>query len=148
MRLTLHHIAHATPDIAATAALYARRFGYAPVTPVLHDPLQTALVQFLQLPGDPSYLELVAPDSPASKLTNAVRRGGGLNHLCYTCADMEATISHLEQNGMRLIADPRPGFAFAGRRICWLLGAEPLPIELVEQRDADDRCDPGAKPEG
>jgi methylmalonyl-CoA/ethylmalonyl-CoA epimerase len=33
--------------------------------------------------------------------------------------------------------------AFAGRRICWLLGADQLPVELVERRDDMDACVPG-----
>ena len=108
-----------------------------------HDPRQTALVQFLKLPGETSYLEFVAPDGPGSKLTGAVKRGGGLNHLCYTAGPLEAAIGHLEANGMKLISDPKPAVAFAGRRICWLLGADQLPIELVERRDESDTCTPG-----
>ncbi len=65
------------------AATYVGRYGYALATPVIHDPLQTAFVQFLRLAGDRTYLELAAPDGPESKLTTAAKRGG-LNHLCYT----------------------------------------------------------------
>ena len=144
LNLTLHHIGYAVRLIEPIAQSYAQRFGYRAGTGILHDALQTAYVQFLQLPGEQSYLELVAPDGPASKLTNAVRRGGGLNHLCYLCDDLEATIAHLEQTGLRLISDPKPAVAFAGRRICWLLGDDPLPIELVERRGPGDPCTPGA----
>ena len=109
----------------------------------MHDPKQTAHVQFLRLTSDTVYLELVAPDGPASKLANAVKRGGGLNHLCYTCGPLEAAIEALEATGMKLISEPQPGVAFGGRRICWLLGQEPVPIELVERRDDSDECTPG-----
>jgi methylmalonyl-CoA/ethylmalonyl-CoA epimerase len=33
--------------------------------------------------------------------------------------------------------------AFAGRRICWLVGDDVLPIELVERSHTGDRCQPG-----
>ena len=141
--LTLHHVGYALKSIEPTAANYVSRYGYELVTPVIHDPLQTALVQFLKLRGDTAYLEFVAPDGPKSKLSNAVKRGGGLNHLCYIAGPLEAAISQLEKNGMRLISDPKPGLAFAGRRICWLLGDDRLPIELVERRDNADLCQPG-----
>ena len=143
--LVLHHVGYAVKLIEPIAQRYAQRFGYQASTGMIHDPLQTAYVQFLRLPGETNYLELVAPDGPASKLTNAVRRGGGLNHLCYTCADLEQAILHLEQTGMRLISDPKPATAFAGRRICWLLADDPLPIELVERRSPDDLCTPGER---
>jgi len=141
--LRLHHIGNAVVEIEAGVQLYARRLGYRAATPAIHDPLQTAFVQFLQLGDDPVYLELVAPDGPTSKLANAVKRGGGLNHLCYTCGPMEEAIAALEATGMKLISEPKPGLAFAGRRICWLMAQEPIPIELVERRDDRDLCIPG-----
>lgn len=140
--LRLHHIGHAVSDIAPAADRYVRRFGYRIVSPILHDPLQTAFVQFLQLPGDPSYLELVSPDSSQSKLANAVKRGGSLHHLCFLSGSLELQIAALEAEGLRLISDPKPAVAFAGRRICWLLGPDHIPIELVERRASNDPCTP------
>ena len=141
--LNLHHIGYAVKSIDSIAASYVSRYGYELATPIIHDPLQTALVQFLKLRGDSSYLEFVAPDGPESKLANVVKRGGSLNHLCYIAGPLEATISQLEENGMRLISEPKPGLAFAGRRICWLHGEDRLTIELVERRDDSDLCQPG-----
>ena len=140
--LHLHHVGYAVKLIDSIAATYASRYGYDISTPVIHDPLQTAFVQFLKLPGDRAYLEFVSPDGPESKLTNAAKRGG-LNHLCYTAGPLEAATARLEATGMRLISEPKPGVAFGGRRICWLLGEDPLPIELVERRNEDDLCLPG-----
>ena len=141
--LQLHHVGYAVKLIDPIAATYRNRFGYEFATPIIHDPLQTAFVQFLKLAADRAYLEFVAPDGPESKLTQAAKRGGGLNDLCYTCGPLEATIAQLEATDMRLISEPKPGLAFAGRRICWLIGEDPMPIELVERRDADDLCLPG-----
>ena len=138
----LHHTGYAVEQIEPLAEKYRSRYGYTIATAILHDPLQTAFVQFLKLPRSSSYLELVAPDSPQSKLTGALKRGGGLNHLCYLCGPIEQAIAHLESEGMLLISDPKPAIAFGGRRICWLYG-EGLPIELVERRDPDDPCTPG-----
>jgi methylmalonyl-CoA/ethylmalonyl-CoA epimerase len=144
LALHLHHVGYAVKSIDTIAASYVNRYGYEVATPIIHDPLQTAFVQFLKLPGDRAYLEFVAPDGPDSKLTNAVKRGGGLNHLCYITGPLEDTIGQLEQNGMRLISEPKPGLAFADRRICWMLGfRERLSIELVERRDPEDLCPPG-----
>jgi methylmalonyl-CoA/ethylmalonyl-CoA epimerase len=141
--LRLHHVGYATKEIEPIAETYIARFGYEVSTGLIHDPLQTAFVQFLRLPGEPTYLEFVAPDGPTSKLSAQAKRGGGLNHLCYATGSLEAAIAHLESNGMKLISDPKPAVAFAGRRICWLLGWDQVPIELVERRDANDLCVPG-----
>ena len=129
-------------SIEVAAESFCLRFGYQFASAAVHDPLQTSYVQFLQLPGERTYLELVAPDGPDSKLASAVKRGGGLNHLCYSVGALEEAIEHLEAQGMKLISDPKPGAAFDGRRICWLLGADPVPTELVERRTAKDACYP------
>jgi methylmalonyl-CoA/ethylmalonyl-CoA epimerase len=141
--LHLHHVGYAAKMIEPLVQQYVLRFGYEICTDVIHDPLETALVQFLRLPGDQAYLEFFAPDGPDSKLISAARRGGNLNHLCYTAGRLEEAIAELEENGMRLISEPKMAMAFARRRICWLIGDDALRIELVERRDDDDLCPPG-----
>ncbi len=141
--MKLHHVGYVTKEIVSIVGAYVARYGYEPVTPVIHDPVQTANVQFLKLPGDRAYLEMVSPDGPGSKLAGAIKRGAALNHLCYTTARLEDAILHLEQEGMRLISELSAGIAFGGRRICWLLGDDMLPIELVERSSDEDFCTPG-----
>jgi methylmalonyl-CoA/ethylmalonyl-CoA epimerase len=130
--LSLHHVGIAVPDIAAATALYTHRFGYTIASPIIHDPKQTAFVQFLRLPSETSFLELVAPDSQASKLSSVVAKGGGLNHLCYSTTDIEASVEHLRSTGMVTICEPVAAVAFPRRRIAWLLGTDRVPVELVE----------------
>ena len=142
--LSLHHIGQAVPDIPTASTRLTRSFGYQPVTPILHDPLQTALIQFLLLPPETVYLELVAPVSPASKLAQAAKRGGSLHHLCYLAGPLEPQIVALEAEGLRLISDPTPAVAFDARRICWLLSPGQVLIELVERRDPGDPCTPNS----
>jgi methylmalonyl-CoA/ethylmalonyl-CoA epimerase len=144
--LSLHHVGYAVKAIAPAAEMYVGCLGYEVRTHVIHDPLQTALVQFLRLPGDAAYLELVAPDGPESKLARTVQRRGGLHHVCYACGPLEPAIDHLSKNGMLLFSDPKPATAFAGRRICWLMGGDSSLIELVERRDEADQCTPGLAP--
>jgi methylmalonyl-CoA/ethylmalonyl-CoA epimerase len=142
-RLILHHVGHAVKAIEPVAEVYASRYGYVVCTPIIHDPLQTAYVQFLLLPGDSVYLELVSPDGPESRLSNAVRKGGGLNHLCYIADDLEKTAEKLIECDMMLLSPPQPAVAFAGRRVCWLMGDDMIPIELVKRREPGDCCRPG-----
>ena len=145
LELNFHHVGYAVNVIGPVAETYVSRYGYELSTPVIHDPMQTAFVQFLRLRGDRAYLEFVAPDGPTSKLASVASLGGGLNHLCYSVGSLEQAIAQLEQRGMRLISDPKPGVAFAGRRICWLMGRDKLPIELVERAHDGDLCVPGTE---
>jgi methylmalonyl-CoA/ethylmalonyl-CoA epimerase len=132
MKPRLHHIGIAVRDIGVAAKELQDLLGYQVRSGVLHDPVQTAYAQFLQLEDDPSYVELVAPDGQNSKLVGALKRGGGLNHLCYATADIESTCEKLRAGGMVLIQEPVAGAAFPGRRIAWLMGGSRILTELVE----------------
>jgi methylmalonyl-CoA/ethylmalonyl-CoA epimerase len=133
VQLRLHHVGILVADVPRAAAEYAERFGGRARSGVIHDPRQTAYVQFLELDGDPVFLELVAPDGPDSRLANALaKKGGGLNHLCYAAADIEAACRDLRDRGLFLLQAPVEAAAFPGRRIAWLIGRDHIPIELVE----------------
>jgi methylmalonyl-CoA/ethylmalonyl-CoA epimerase len=129
----VHHIGILVKDIAEAAPVYQARFNYRAAGEVVHDPVQTAYVQFLEgdLPG--TLVELVMPDGPESKLTNALKKGGGLNHLCYPTETIEQDCRQMRAEGMLLLQPPVAAAAFPGRRIAWLMGRDGIPIELVEQ---------------
>lgn len=131
--LELHHVGIVTRDVAEATADYVRRFGYEVRTPIIHDPTQTAFVQFLSLPGSPSFVEFVAPDGPESKLSGALSKGGGLNHLCYAVSDIDEACRELRNQAMLLMQPPIAAVAFPDRRIAWLIGRDRIPIELVER---------------
>jgi methylmalonyl-CoA/ethylmalonyl-CoA epimerase len=73
-------------------------------------------------------------------LSNALRKGGGLNHLCYATNDIETACRLLRAEQMILLQAPVAAVAFPGRRIAWLMGGDRTPIELVEAGE-DSRRD-------
>ena len=137
MNLKLHHVGVVVEDIAQACGDYVQRLGYEVKSEILHDPIQTARVQFLRLPTDSVYLELVSPDGPSSKLANALKNGGGLNHICYATADIDSACQLLRSQGMFLLRRPVSAVAFSGRRIAWFMGKDRTPVELVEMGPPD-----------
>lgn len=137
LNFSVHHLGVAVRDISETAASYVRCFGYQLESEIIHDPTQEAYVQFLRFPGDRLYLELVQPDAEGAKLSQAIARGGGLNHICYATDDIEAACQHLRTRGLGLIALPVPAVAFNGRRIAWLMDKHRVVTELVERGQGD-----------
>jgi methylmalonyl-CoA/ethylmalonyl-CoA epimerase len=133
INLKLHHVGMLVADISATRELYQKRFGYDVYGDIIHDPKQTAYVQFLKLPHDQVWLELVSPDRAESRFSNGLKQGLGLHHLCYATAAIENSCADLRQRGMTLIQGPVNAAAFPGRRIAWLMSRDRLLIELVEQ---------------
>jgi methylmalonyl-CoA/ethylmalonyl-CoA epimerase len=131
--LRLHHIGIAVRAIEEFRAFYVEVLQYRERTPVIHDPLQTAFVQFFSIPGSDHFIELVAPDSEASKLREASRKGNSLNHLCYSCEKIAYVVSFLKESGCFVIKDPVPAVAFDERLIAWLMTPDGLLIELVER---------------
>ncbi|QYY36185.1 VOC family protein [Ruficoccus sp. ZRK36] len=134
---TLHHTGYLVADIEKAASSYTGLLGYRIESPVIEDPVQTAHVQFLRLPGADSWLELISPASEKSKLSNALSKGGGLHHLCYEVADIEAACAHLRAGGMFPLASPVAAAAFSGRKIAWFMDERRLLIELVEAGEGD-----------
>jgi methylmalonyl-CoA/ethylmalonyl-CoA epimerase len=129
--LILHHIGMLVKSIPESAAFYPE-LGYELQSEVIHDPIQTAHVQFLRLPADRACLELISPDGQDSKLDNGLRKGGGLHHLCYATKDIEARCLWLQEKGFFPVAEPAPAAAFLGHRIAWSRGPGRLLAELVE----------------
>lgn len=131
--LRLHHIGIVVPEIEEFYAFYVNVLQYKQRTAVIHDPVQTAYVQFFEIPESDHYIELVAPDSDTSKLREASRKGMPLNHLCYSCENITHVVSFLEESGCMVRRYPVPAVAFDGRSIAWLMTPVGLLIELVER---------------
>ena len=137
MSLTLHHVGILVADIARAADEYVKKFGYRACSEIVHDSVQTAHVQLLTLNGSIPYIELVTPDGPDSKLANALKKGGGLNHLCYLSPAIDEECRRLRETGMLLLQSPVEAPAFSGRRIAWLIGRDGIPVELLETGDGE-----------
>lgn len=130
---TLHHVGIVVDAIAKHRDFYLNSLGYREETQIVHDPLQSAYIQFFVSPGANHYLELVAPDGPGSKLWNASRRRQPLNHLGYLVWDIDAACGELVARGGRQIQEPVPAIAFQERRIAWVIMLpDRLLLELIE----------------
>jgi len=130
----LHHIGMLVDSMEKAARLQVERYGYRIESEIILDPVQTAFVQFLRLPGQGHWLELVSPVPGESKLAQALeRRGEHLHHLCYEVVSLSDAVDHLRQCRQLLLADPTPAEAFPGRRIAWFMDRARQLTELVEQ---------------
>ena len=128
-----HHIGYAVADIAA----YRRDFFDAlfqpeAVTDPVADPIQRVRVCFAAMTGG-TVIELVEPmgdDSPLGSVIGSAR--GGVYHLCYEVADLDAAILRFRQKRCMPLARPTPAAAFDGRRIVFLITPQRDLIELLE----------------
>lgn len=128
----MHHIGYLVANISESARRFVEAVGYVVESDPIADPEQTATVQFLRLPSDSVWLELVTPLGNPSKLDAALRRGEGMHHLCFEVLDIESSVDRLRRHSMRAIAPIVPAVAFGGRRITWLTNRSGTLFELVE----------------
>jgi methylmalonyl-CoA/ethylmalonyl-CoA epimerase len=133
LSFALHHLGVLVADLVRATAFQIESFGYVKASDVIHDPTQNVFAQFLHLPGSPTFLELITPDGPESKVANALRKGGGLHHVCYATAVMDQACEDLRGKGAFIIQPPVMSVAFPGRRIAWLMQADRMLIELLEK---------------
>jgi methylmalonyl-CoA/ethylmalonyl-CoA epimerase len=102
---------------------------------IIHDPLQKVNVTFLSTPNPKDALiELVEPAAMDSPILAFLKKGGGLHHLCYEVADLDARLKEMQVKGFIVVKKPLPAVAFENRRIAWIATRENLLLEFLEAR--------------
>ena len=98
---------------------------------IFTDETQRVRVAFVSMHGAP--VELIEPLNEKSPVTDSLKKGQKLVHLCFRVPDIETAIKNGRGHGFHLIARPVPATAFEGRRIAWLFSKTYGLVELVER---------------
>jgi len=115
----LNHVAIAVPDLDAATATYRDTLG-AKVSAPLALPEHGVTTVFVELSN--TKIELLHPlgeDSPIAKFLEK-NPSGGMHHLCYEVADIEAAAARLRQQGARVLGDGRPRIGAHGKPVLFL----------------------------
>jgi len=130
------------PSISAVAEAFAASMSASWDGQIVHDPVQRVRVSFFK-PVDarnPVY-ELVEPAGDDSPVTNFLKKGGGLHHVCYEIDDIELGLKEARGAGFVMVSAPKPAVAFGGRRIAWICSKNRLLMEFLE-RDLKKQAEP------
>ena len=131
----LHHIGFAVDDIERALAGFQHSLQAEWNGRIWEDPRQGVRVAFLAARGNPVQIELVSPWGDDSPVAQFLERGGGLHHVCYQVAGLDARLAEMRGRGSLIVRAPQPAVAFENRRIAWLITREKLLIELLERLD-------------
>ena len=104
----IDHIGVAVTDLDAAVALHEQTYGM----PVSHrETVGEQGVEAVLLDVGDGHVELLAPLSPETPVGRFLRtRGPGLHHVAYAVDDIDAALSALREQGVRLIDEaPRTG---------------------------------------
>ena len=119
----LNHVAIAVKDLAAGAALYRRMLG-AQVSEPVPQPDHGVTTVFIELPN--TRVELITPLGDRSPIAAFLERNpfGGIHHVCYEVADIQAAVRDLAARGVRILGGGEPK-----------IGAHGKPVVFVHPKD-------------
>lgn len=131
----LHHLGFVVASISRVAQEFATSISAHWDGEITHDPIQRVRVAFFS-PVDirNPVFELVEPASEVSPVSNFLKKGGGLHHVCYEIDDLEVELREAPSAGLEIVATPAPAVAFDGRRIAWVCSRKRLLVELLERK--------------
>jgi methylmalonyl-CoA/ethylmalonyl-CoA epimerase len=131
--MKLHHVGIVVDDIEAGIQRYNAMFDFVPVTEVVVDPIQKVSVVLLSgLEADSIPVELIAPLTSDSPVSNILKGNMRLYHLCFLVEDIEEALKKLRENGAIIISNPVPAELFEGKRIAFVYSSDKYVVELLE----------------
>ena len=129
------HLGYVVPDMDAALRRFVAEGAEVVIEPTA-DPIQRVSCCVLRSDAGVA-IELVAPlvrgDSPVEA---RLRRGGGLDHICYLVDDLEAALVEEEERGALVVCDPVPAVTF-GRRVAFVQRRSGLVVELMSRAPVD-----------
>ena len=140
--MTIDHIGLVVRSIEDGIKQWESMFGYQKSSDIVLNTRQKVRVVFLSKPNSVT-IKLIEPSEDTSPITQFARKGGGLHHLCFKCAELKAQIPRLQEKGAMLIVPPQPGEAFNNHDIAFLLTRNNLNIELIDTAEKHGWSDEG-----
>ncbi|MCM2473819.1 methylmalonyl-CoA epimerase [Rhizobium sp. CG5] len=115
----VNHIAIAVPDLAAATASYRDTLG-ATVSAAQALPEHGVTVVFVELPN--TKIELLEPLGEGSPIAAFLDKNpaGGMHHICYEVADIQAARDHLLASGARVLGSGEPKIGAHGKPVLFL----------------------------
>ena len=129
-----HHVGFVVRSIEQAIQGFVSSLGAQWDGVVVADPAQKVRVTFLQSrnAGDPLF-ELIEPGAEDSPVTAAVKKGGGIHHVCYVVDSLDAQLALSQEQRAIIVRRPTPAVAFGGRKIAWVYTRNKLLIEYLER---------------
>lgn len=102
--MKINHIGIVVADLEKALATYVEDYGYRQVSSILSIENQDVRVVLLNCGNDVN-VELISPLSDASPVMSALKRGGGINHICYETDRFEELYEKFKS---KVVRPPKP----------------------------------------
>jgi len=115
--LKFHHVGIVVPKIQESLGEIMKYLKFEAISVPSLIASQKVNVCFLR--AGSTYLELIEPADENSPISNFLKNGGGVHHVCFEVKDIHKEVEDLIAKGARLIVKPVKGFE--GRLIAFLM---------------------------
>lgn len=135
--MKLNHIGIVVSNIKDKLKFYERICGpFVPIPPIIPDETQDVNVCFIDV-GKVTF-ELIEPVNENSPVSNFLKKGGGINHLCLEVENIEEAFRLTKDIGGLIVREPASAAAFAGKRIAFVFFKELGLVEFLEVGERND----------
>lgn len=138
--MQLDHIGIVVRSLDRAVSQWEEVFGYRRSTRPVDNTRQKVKVVFLEKEGSTT-IKLIEPFDPSSPAAGALRRGGGLHHLCFRVESLEQAKREMREKKLRVIAGPEPGEAFQNENILFVLAGNGVNVELIDTEKRAERIE-------
>ncbi len=129
--MTVDHIGYVVDSIEKSKDKFTKQYGFSVLSDIVYDPLQR--VRLVMLCSSQHRIELIEPVDEHSPSYDFLKKGGGFHHICFSVADIDASIKKLQGEGHLLFVKPKEAILFGGKKVAFLYSKEDKKIiELVE----------------
>ena len=133
--MKLHHIGIASNNIQEAIKRHKALFGLRQVTSVVEDPVHKVSAVLLSDPRG-VFIELIAPLTDDSPVSNILKKGISLYHVCYLVENLDETLKKIRRKAV-VISKPAPAKLYGGRRIAFVYTLDNYVVEFLEEKIRD-----------
>ena len=133
--MRLHHIGIASNNIQEAIERHKALFGLRQVTSVVEDPVHKVSAVLLSDPRG-VFIELIAPLTDDSPVSNILKKGISLYHVCYLVENLDETLKKIRRKAV-VISKPAPAKLYGGRRVAFVYTLDNYVVEFLEEKIRD-----------
>ncbi|MBC8485939.1 MAG: VOC family protein [Bacteroidetes bacterium] len=129
----IHHIGLVVDNIIEMSKFYKEKLCYSSESGVINEAKQKVYVHFLTLGG--YRIELIQPINEDSPVYRFLKKGGGLNHICYISDDIEISTQYLRKEHSMLPVSSEWSASIKNCKVKFLAKPDGEIIELMQPLD-------------
>lgn len=132
-KIKVDHIGIVVKNITEAAEQLVKEYNFEKETDIIFVPSQKIRCIYVQN-NEGIKIQLIEPTTEESPVSIALKKGGGLHHICYECSNLVEKISNMRAKGALIVTKPFIGEGVGGRKAAFILDQTMGLVEFVERK--------------